>query len=130
MPLIYTTRYPLELMDMNPHIKFVYMESHLGTGGGRDTVKVRNLEKSLPLTLRNHFADDGYLTADTEARDIPVIENQFQTITHHLRMGDIICLPTTVISSEITSLEKRSPKVGMYLSKRLDNLKNMFLPNG
>ena len=78
----------------NPELRCVFVESHESRGGGRSTVRVRQLETSLPLTLRDNFSSEGSLHSLTEARDIRLIEEEFQIIVHHLRQGVTICLPT------------------------------------
>ena len=126
MPVLYTREYPHELFDLNPELRCVFVESHERRGGGRSTVRVRGLEIALPLTLRDNYSSEGSLKSDTEARDIKLIEEEFQNIVHHLRQGLVVCLPTMEISKEISHLEKRSPKVGQYLLKRLEGVKAGF----
>ena len=126
MPLLYTETYPRKLLGMNPALRCVYVESHEKRGGDPATVHVRGLENSLPLTLRNNYSDSGYLVADTEARDIVLIEEQFQQINHHLRMGVTVCLPTMLLSEELNYLEKHTPKVEQYLLKRLSLAKTAY----
>ena len=111
MPVMYTREYPHELFELNPELRCVFVESHERRGGGRSTVRVRQLEISLPLTLRNNFSTEGSLDSRTEARDIRLIEEEFQNIVHHLRQGVTLCLPTLVLSQEIEQLKKQSPKV-------------------
>jgi|TARA_A100001391_G_C4978300_1_gene254562 hypothetical protein len=111
---------------MNPALRCVYVESHEERGGDPATVHVRGLETSLPLTLRNNYSDTGYLISDTEARDIVLIEEQFQQINHNLRMGVTVCLPTMLLSEELNYLEKHTPKVEQYLLKRLSLAKTSF----
>ena len=80
MPVLYTDTYPLKLLQLNPMLRCVYVESHEEKGGDPATVQVRGLENSFPLTLRNNYSESGYLLPNTEARDIPLIENQIQNI--------------------------------------------------
>lgn len=126
MPVLYTDTYPLKLAQLNPALRCVYVESHEKRGGDPATVQVRGLENSLPLTLRNNYSPSGYLIADTEARDIPLIENEIQQISYHLRMGATICLPTLRLNDELNSLDKYTPKVEQYLLKRLQMIKDGF----
>jgi len=126
MPLLYTETYPRKLLGMNPALRCVYVETHEKRGGDPATVHVRGLETALPLTLRNNYSDSGYLVADTEARDIVLIEEQFQQINHYLRMGVTVCLPTLLISEELNYLEKHTPKVEQYLLKRLSLAKTAY----
>tara|TARA_R110002072_G_scaffold194318_1_gene351653 strand:+ start:126 stop:461 length:336 start_codon:yes stop_codon:yes gene_type:complete len=104
----------------------IYVESHTRRGGDPATVQVRTLEKSLPLTLRENFSVEGHLSSDTHVRDIRKIEDEFQVIINHLRQGATVCLPTLPLADVFTYLEKRTPKVEGYLSKRLDGVKAAF----
>tara|TARA_A100001015_G_C14845790_1_gene654385 strand:- start:403 stop:795 length:393 start_codon:yes stop_codon:yes gene_type:complete len=126
MPVLYTEAYNLKLVELNPAIRHVYVESHEKKGGEPALVKVRNLEGSLPITLRNNYADSGYLVSDTESRDVVLVEEQFQVINRYLRMGVTVCLPTVPLTDELSLLKKHSPKVEQYLLKRLSLLKQMF----
>ena len=126
MPVLYTDTYPLKLLQLNPMLRCVYLESHEEQGGDPATVQVRGLENSLPITLRNNYSESGYLLPNTEARDIPLIENQIQHISYKLRMGVTICLPTLKLSEELNYLEKHTPKVEQYLLKRLQMIKDGF----
>ena len=126
MPILYTREYPHELFDLNPELRCVFVESFEKRGGGRSTVRVRNLEVSLPLTLRDNFSSDGSLKSDTESRDIKQIEEEFQNIVYNLQQGLVVCLPTMEISKEIDHLKRRSPKVEQYLLKRLEGVKAGF----
>jgi len=126
MPIIYTSTYDLKLLDLNPQIRHVYIESHESRGGEPALVKVRNIEGSLPLTLRNNYSESGYLTSETEARDIVRIEEEFQHINQHLRTGTAVCIPTIPLNEELSRLRKYTPKVEQYLLKRLNLVKGAF----
>ena len=126
MPIIYTSTYDLKLLDLNPQIRHVYIESHESRGGEPALVKVRNIEGSLPLTLRNNYSESGYLRSETEARDIVRIEEEFQHINQHLRMGAAVCIPTIPLNEELSRLRKYTPKVEQYLLKRLNLVKGAF----
>ena len=126
MPILYTRGYPFELFDLNPEMRCVFVESHEKRGGGPATVDVRRMETSLPLTMRNNFSAGGALAWESEARDIKLIEEEFQASIYNLRQGVLVCLPTLLLSEEMALLEKRSPKVGQYLLKRLDGMKAGF----
>ena len=126
MPIIYTSTYDLKLLDLNPQIRHVYIESHESRGGEPALVKVRNIEGSLPLTLRNNYSESGYLTSETEARDIVRIEEEFQHINQYLRMGAAVCIPTIPLNEELSRLKKYTPKVEQYLLKRLNLVKGAF----
>jgi hypothetical protein len=126
MPVLYTETYNLKLIELNPEIRHVYIETHERKGGEPALVKIRNMQYSLPLTLRNNYAESGYLVSDTEARDIVLIEEQMQNINHHLRMGVTVCLPTVPLTDELFILKKHTPKVEQYLLKRLSLIKQTF----
>jgi len=126
MPVLYVETYPLKLMQLNPHLYCVYVETHEKRGGDPATVQTRGLQTSLPLTLRNNYDPTGYLLGDTDTRDIHVIENESQKIMQVLRMGATVCLPTLVINDELNYLEKHTPKVEQYLVKRLQVIKAGF----
>jgi hypothetical protein len=126
MPILYTHSYPRELFTLNPRLMCVYIESHTKRGGDPATVQVRGLERSLPLTLKENFSSKGHLMSDTEMRDTRLIESEFRVITNHLRQGVTVCLPTLLLAKEIMSLEKRTPKVEQYLSRRLNEVKEAF----
>jgi|TARA_A100000171_G_C2101834_1_gene130133 hypothetical protein len=126
MPVIYTSTYDLKLLGLNPQIRHLYIDSHESKGGEPALVKVRNLDSSLPLTLRNNYSDSGYLTSETEARDIVRIEDEFQQINQHLRMGTAVCIPTIPLNEELSRLKKYTPKVEQYLLKRLNLIKGAF----
>ena len=126
MPILYTSWYDLKLLDLNPQLRHLYIDSHESKGGEPALVKVRNLEGSLPLTLRNNYSESGYLVSETEARDIVRIEEEFQQINQHLRMGTTICIPTIPLNEELSRLKKFTPKVEQYLLKRLNLIKGAF----
>ena len=119
MPILYVETYPLKLLQLNPQLQCVYVESHEKRGGDPATVQVRGIENSLPLTVRNNYDETGYLIADTEARDIPLIESQIRTILFRLRMGITVCMTTLRLSEELNYLEKHTPKLEQYHLKRL-----------
>ena len=126
MPILYTSGYYLKLLGLNPQLRHVYIDNEESKGGEPALVKVRNLEGSLPLTLRENYTESGYLTSVTEARDIVRIENEFQQINYHLRRGQTICIPTILLNEEVSRLKKYSPKVEQYLLKRLNLIKEAF----
>ena len=126
MPILYTRNYPHELFELNPELRCVFVESHECRGGGRSTVRLRNLEIALPLTLVDNFSTEGSLKSETEYRDIQLIENQFQSIVHNLRQGVTVCLPTLELSQQLNNLKRLSPKVEQYLLKRLEGVKAGF----
>ena len=126
MPVLYVETYPLKLLQLNPALRCVYVETHEKRGGDPATVQVRGLETSLPLTLRNNYDASGYLISDTDARDIVRIEEEVQAIAYQLRTGATVCLPTIRLNDELNYLEKHTPKVEQYLLKRLQMIKGGF----
>jgi len=126
MPVLYTNTYPHGLMQLNPQLRCVYVESHEGRGGEPAIVQIRSLQNSLPLTLRNNYSNSGYLVSDTEVRDIRKLEDEFKHIMYHIRMGVTICLPTLRLNDEINYIEKHTPKVEQYLLKMLNVLKQTY----
>ena len=122
MPVLYTRNYLAELMELNEDMYHVYIDSHVETGGGRETVFLRQHERGIPLTLRENFSDNGTLTSLTEQRDIVKVENEFQTIRYVSDQGKVVCLPILHLTKEIPILEKQSPKLAGYVKKRLQSL--------
>ena len=122
MPVLYSRNYMAELMELNEDLYHVYIDSHVETGGGRETVFLRQHERGIPLTLRENFSDNGTLTSLTEQRDIVKVENEFQTIRYVSDQGKVVCLPILHLTKEIPILEKQSPKLAGYVKKRLQSL--------
>ena len=111
-----------DLMELNEDFYHVYIDSYVETGGGRETVFLRQHERGIPLTLRENFSDNGTLTSLTEQRDIVKVENEFQTIRYVSDQGKVVCLPILHLTKEIPILEKQSPKLAGYVKKRLQSL--------
>lgn len=126
MPLLYTDTYNTKLLELNPNLVHLFVESHANKGGEPAVVKLRNKDGSLPLTLRDNYTESGYLRSETEARDIVLIEDQVQLMTHSLRMGVTVCVPTIPLNEELSHLKKYTPKVEQYLLKRLNLIKEAF----
>ena len=74
MPLLYSQHYPVELLEFNPHISCIYVESQKKIGGGRPVVYVRKLVRGMPVTLRENYSTGGYLKIDTKIRDHDLID--------------------------------------------------------
>ena len=122
MTILYVRQYQRDLMELNEDLYHVYIDSHVETGGGRDVVHLRQHERGIPLTLRENFSDNGSLTSPTEQRDIQKVENEFQTISYVSSQGKIICLPIRQLIDELITIEKQSPKLAGYVSKRIQSL--------
>ena len=122
MPVVYVREYQIDLMKLNEDLYHVYIDSHVETGGGRDTVYLRQHERGIPLTLRENFSDNGTLTSLTEQRDIMKVENEFQTIHYVLGQGKVICVPIYPLTKELITIEKQSPKLIGYINVRIQSL--------
>ena len=122
MSVIYAREYMTELMELNEDLYHVYIDSHVETGGGRETVFLRQHERGIPLTLRENFSENGSLTSLTEQRDIVKVENEFQAINQALNYCKIICLPIYPLTKELTTIEKQSLKLAGYVNKRMQSL--------
>ena len=122
MAILYVREYQKDLMQLNEDLYHVYIDSHVETGGGRDIVYLRQHDRGIPLTLRENFSDNGSLTSPTEQRDILKVENEFQTISYVSSQGKIICLPIRQLIDELITIEKQSPKLAGYVSKRIQSL--------
>ena len=122
MSIIYVHQFHTDLLGLNEDLYHVYIDSHVETGGGRETVFLRQHERGIPLTLRENFSDNGSLTSLTEQRDIMKVENEFQTIHYVLGQGKVICVPIYPLTKELITIEKQSPKLAGYVKKRLQSL--------
>ena len=122
MSIIYVHQFHIDLLGLNEDLYHVYIDSHVETGGGRDTVYLRQHERGIPLTLRENFSDNGSLTSLTEQRDIMKVENEFQTIHYVLGQGKVICVPIYPLTKELITIEKQSPKLIGYINVRIQSL--------
>ena len=122
MSVVYVREYQIDLMKLNEDLYHVYIDSHVETGGGRDTVYLRQHDRGIPLTLRENFSDNGSLTSLTEQRDIMKVENEFQTIHYVLGQGKVICVPIYPLTKELITIEKQSPKLIGYINVRIQSL--------
>ena len=103
-------------MELNEDLYHVYIDSHVETGGGRETVFLRQHERGIPLTLRENFSKNGSLTSSTEQRDIIKVENEFQVIGQALDYGKIVCLPMFPLTIQLIT-KKNNPQTGRVLNK-------------
>jgi len=123
MPYIFVRDYDIDLMEMNRDIRHVFVESVLQAGGERKVAYLRQNERGLPLTLRENFSPDmGFLSADTETRDIRQVELELQNISRLSYNGANVCVPISPLSRELDSIQRLSPKLGGYLKKRMDSI--------
>ena len=119
MPYVFIRDYDLELLELNKDMYHMYVESHVGAGGERKTVFLRQHERGLPLTLRNNFSDLGTLSSESEKRDITTVEVEIQKIRRLVQSGANVCVPLTRLTNEFSPMERLSPKLAGYLLKRL-----------
>ena len=70
MSVIYVHQYHIDLLGLNEDLYHVYIDSHVETGGGRETVFLRQHERGIPLTLRENFSDNGTLTLSRQNNEI------------------------------------------------------------
>lgn len=119
MAYVFIRDYDLELLELNNDMYHVYIESHVGAGGERKTVFLRQHERGLPLTLRNNFSDLGALSSETEKRDITTVEAEIGKISRLANSGVNVCVPLTRLTNEFSPLERLSPRLAGYLLKRL-----------
>ena len=119
MAYVFTRDYELELLELNKDMYHVYIEAHIGSGGERKIIFLRQHERGLPLTLRENFTQDGVVSPNTEKRDITTVEHQIQKISRLANAGVNVCVPLTCLTNECFSLERQSPKLAGYLLKRL-----------
>ena len=119
MPYVFILDYDLELLELNKDMYHMYVESHVGAGGERKTVFLRQHERGLPLTLRNNFSDLGTLSSESEKRDITTVEVEIQKISRLAQSGANVCVPLTRLTNEFSPMERLSPKLAGYLLKRL-----------
>ena len=110
MAYVFTRGYELELLELNKDMYHVYIEAHIGAGGERKIIFLRQHERGLPLTFRDNFTQDG---------DITTVEHQIQKISRLANAGVNVCVPLTCLTSECSLLERQSPKLAGYLLKRL-----------
>ena len=119
MPYVFIRDYDLELLELNKDMYHMYVESHVGAGGERKTVFLRQHERGLPLTLRNNFSDLGTLSSESEKRDITTVEVEIQKISRLAQSGANVCVPLTRLTNEFSPMERLSPKLAGDLLKRL-----------
>lgn len=122
MPILSVSNYDVSLVNLNESVCHVFINSVTNHGGERHVVTLRQHERGIPLTLRENYSQHGYLHQNTEARDIPLLEKEFQLLTKHLMAGDIVCVPMYPLTDELFHLEKHSPKMAGYLKKRMEGL--------
>ena len=119
MPYIFIRDYDLDLLELNKDLHHVYVESHVGAGGERKTVFLRQNNRALPLTLRENFSKSGALSSQTEKRDITTVEAEIQKISRLANSGVNVCVPLIRLTNEFSTLERLSPKLAGYILKRL-----------
>ena len=123
MTYLIVPSYDLKLIELNENLHHVYVESDKQMGGGRHIVHIRNTGRGFPLTLRDNFSDKGYLTTASEAGDIRRVETEISRIGKaSIGMGILICVPIQQLAQEIQVIEKSSPRLAGYVTKRLKSI--------
>ena len=122
MPYLFVRDYEIELMEMNKDLYHVYVESHGGSGGERKLVRLRMNERGLPLTLRDNYSELGTLASATEKRDITTLEAELQKIGRVSHSGVNVCVPLNRLTSELSIIEKLSPRVAGYVIQRMGSI--------
>jgi|TARA_R110002012_G_scaffold223771_3_gene395745 hypothetical protein len=122
MPYLFVKNYEVDLMHLNKSLHHVYIESTKKSGGERRVCQMRIHENGLPLTLVDNYSKEGKLKADTEVRDIKVVEEELQKIGRVSHTGAYVCVPMHPLTTELTNIEKLSPKLAGYLIKRFQSI--------
>ena len=127
MPVLFTQSYQLDILTINPHASVIYVESHTQTGGGRQMSYLRNHLRGLSLTLRENFSTNGYLSPETENRDIRTLQKELREIRIRLEGFNIVCLPITTLEIHFEELARRSPIVEQFVTEKLGNMKDTYV---
>ena len=122
MPYIFVRDYSQELFDLNDTMHHVIIESHKKIGGERKVKRIRQSDRCLPRTLREDFSEFGNLSAETEARDIRLIEEEISKISSVSQSGANVCVPLSPLTNELDILGRLSPKVAGYVLRRLGSV--------
>ena len=122
MPSLFVRNYEVDLMDMNPDLYHVYVESSRGEGGDRKLVYLRQSQRGLPMGLRENHSETGTLSFHTEKRDILHLESELSKISRVSQSGANVCVPLIHLTNELSILEKQSPKVAGYVLKRMGSI--------
>ena len=122
MPYLFVRDYEVDLMDMNPDLYHVYVESSRGEGGDRKLVYIRQRHRGLPMCLRENHSETGTLSFHTEKRDILHLESELSKISRVSQSGANVCVPLIHLTNELSILEKQSPKVAGYVLKRMGSI--------
>ena len=122
MPYLFVRNYEVDLMDMNPDLYHVYVESSRGEGGDRKLVHIRQSQRGLPMCLRENYSETGALSFQTEKRDILHLESELSKISRVSQSGANVCVPLIHLTNELSILEKQSPKVAGYVLKRMGSI--------
>ena len=122
MPYLFVRDYEVDLLDMNPDLYHVYVESARGEGGDRKVIYIRQSQRGLPICLRENYSETGTLSFHTEKRDILHIEAELSKISKVSQSGANVCVPLIHLTNELSTLEKQSPKVAGYVLKRMGSI--------
>lgn len=119
MPFLFVKNYEVDLMSMNKNLHHIYIESAKKIGGERRVCQIRLHENGLPLTLVENYSKEGSLTSETEVRDMKAVEVELQKIGRTSNSGGYVCVPMHPLTTELTNIERLSPKLAEYLLKRM-----------
>lgn len=119
MPFLFVKNYEVDLMSMNKNLHHIYIESVKKTGGERRVCQMRLHENGLPLTLVENYSREGSLTSETEVRDMKAVEVELHKIGRTSNSGGYVCVPMHPLTTELTNIERLSPKLAGYLLKRM-----------
>ena len=88
---------------------------------------LRNHLRGLSLTLRENFSTDGYLTPETENRDIRTLQKELREIRIRLEGFNIVCFPITPLEKHFEELAKHSPMVEQFVTEKLGSMKDTYV---
>ena len=106
-----------ELLELNDnHTSRTYRVTSRRLGG-RKVVRLRQDDKSLPLTLLNDYTEFGHFDAETEKRDILQVENEIQTDQSTFTIRSY-CMRSSEAVDRRTELPRKTvPKGGRVSAK-------------
>ncbi len=122
MPYIFVRDYEVDLLDMNPDLYHVYVESVRGEGGDRKVSTSDKASEAYLFVYVRTYSETGTLSFYTEKRDILHIESELSKISKVSQSGANVCVPLIHLTNELSTLEKQSPKVAGYVLKRMGSI--------
>lgn len=109
MPLLMTQQVDRQLLYLNEGAYAVYIESADKKGGDPWVRWARNFERTLPLTMWQHFGTP--LTHETWERDGKLAVEELRDIGDTLRQGRVVVFPAGEYTTALAHLEQTSPKL-------------------